>query len=185
MTKIFKLQYCFSEYIPPFQNGENMSYSDNTCPHCGTTMDRDWHVKRGHRDMWNSSSLWLYQIHWWLMVLAKGSALYPRFFPAMVPHLLWKHNCCECHQIYEPKTYRAKLIITSEDYAQHIFLTKTRVRETLYFSTCADSSIKTIKYIYIYIYLVSHVRCQVSHITCHVSHRSELSSPPGLRILEE
>ena len=23
------------------QTGENMAYSDNTCPHCGTTMDRD------------------------------------------------------------------------------------------------------------------------------------------------
>ena len=25
-----------------FQIGENMAYSDNTCPHCGTTMDREW-----------------------------------------------------------------------------------------------------------------------------------------------
>lgn len=48
-----------------FQIGENMAYSDNTCPHCGTTMDREWlwiiwrHCRgQGH---------WHHGQWWWLL----------------------------------------------------------------------------------------------------------------------
>ena len=40
-----KLMQVFSFFLENkfmyIQMGENMAYSDNTCPHCGTTMDRD------------------------------------------------------------------------------------------------------------------------------------------------